>query len=109
MIVTIEFYEEDNGNIPLKNWLDSLKDDTAVDIILGRLHRLSLGLFGNWRIIKTAKNLFELKINYGPGYRLYYGKKGDSWVLLLAGSTKKDQKAAIKLAKKYWKEYLSRS
>ena len=55
-----------------------------------------------------AGNMLELKIKFGLGYRIYLGEKGISIVILLVGGDKKSQSNDIKLAKNYWKEYLSR-
>ena len=70
-----------------------------------RLDRVSLGNFGDIKRIKNAKDVFEIRIHYGPGYRIYFGKEKDSIVLLLTGEAKQSQNRDIKKAKQYWQEY----
>jgi putative addiction module killer protein len=107
MEISIEFYETEKGRIPFIEWLESFKDETAKNLILARIQRLRLGLWGKWRII--SRNIFEVKVNYGPGYRVYYGKKGDNFILLLVGGMKRSQNRDIKLAKQYWSDFLKRT
>lgn len=82
-------------------WLDGLRDTRARAKILVRLRRLSLGNFGDWRPV--GDGVAELRIDYGPGYRIYFTSRGNTVVILLAGGTKKSQsrdiKRAISLAK----------
>ncbi|GHU01574.1 hypothetical protein FACS1894186_4570 [Alphaproteobacteria bacterium] len=78
-------------------WIMSLKDLQGRAEILDRLLRLGQGLFGERRDLKDG--LWELKIDTGPGYRLYYMMRGRIAVLVLAGGTKKGQEKDIKAAK----------
>lgn len=97
----LEYYLDDNGNAPFLVWLYSLRDKVAVYRIRARLDRVELGNFG------TAKPLgdgvSELKIDHGPGYRVYYAMNGKSVVLLLIGGDKPTQQKDIETAKAYWK------
>jgi len=77
-------------------WLDALRDVRAKARILMRLRRLSLGNFGDWKPLE--KNVSELRIDYGPGYRVYLTRRGGSVVILLAGGTKNSQRRDIKRA-----------
>jgi putative addiction module killer protein len=77
-------------------WLDALRDVRAKARILMRLRRLSLGNFGDWKPLE--KNVGELRIDYGPGYRVYLTRRGGSVVILLAGGTKNSQRRDIKRA-----------
>lgn len=65
--------------------------------------------FAKWRekLDATAKGagIFELRLDFGPGYRVYFGKDGERWVVLLGGGTKKRQQADIKAAQALWQEY----
>jgi len=78
------------------DWLDGLRDARAKARILVRLRRLSLGNFGDWKSVGSGA--FELRVDYGPGYRVYLTRQGDSVVILLAGGTKKSQNRDIKRA-----------
>jgi putative addiction module killer protein len=78
------------------DWLDGLRDARAKARILVRLRRLSLGNFGDWKSVGSGVS--ELRVDYGPGYRIYLTRQGDSVVFLLAGGTKKSQSRDIKRA-----------
>ena len=68
-----------------------------------RLARVRLGLLGD--INSVGAGVFELRIDHGPGYRVYCGQDGPRIVVLLAGGTKKTQSRDIRLAQKFWKDY----
>jgi putative addiction module killer protein len=83
-------------------WLEQLRDDQAIARILTRIYRLSLGNFGDAKALGSGVS--ELRIDYGPGYRVYFGRIGSSVVLLLVGGTKKTQQKDIASAKAMMKE-----
>jgi len=83
-------------------WLKGLKDKTAVARILVRVARIKVGNFGDCEPV--GGGVSELRIDYGPGYRVYFGKMGNEIIILIAGSSKKNQQKAIDDAKKLWKE-----
>ncbi len=85
-------------------YLDNLRDRTARNRILSRIKRLSGGLAGD--IKPVGEGVSELRIDYGPGYRVYYQQRGPKLVLLLVAGTKKTQDKDIKLALKLAKEEL---
>ena len=96
----LQYYLEDDGTAPFTEWLSNLRDRDAHARISARLNRVKLGNFG---IIKAlGDGVSEIKIDYGPGYRLYYAMNGKTIVLLLIGGDKSTQKQDIKLAKTYW-------
>ncbi len=96
----LQYYLEDDGTAPFTEWLSNLRDRDAHARISARLNRVKLGNFG---IIKAlGDGVTEIKIDYGPGYRLYYAMNGKTIVLLLIGGDKSTQKQDIKLAKTYW-------
>lgn len=83
-----------------QKWLDGLKDDRAYARIETRIFRLTLGLSGD--VKPVGQGVSELRIDYGPGYRVYFCKRGASLIILLAGGDKstqeKDIRTALKLA-----------
>jgi putative addiction module killer protein len=70
------------------------------------MDRLSVGLFGDWKSV--GDGVYELRIDYGPGYRVYYGQDGDILILLLSGGDKATQRKDIEKAHDYWKDYKAR-
>jgi putative addiction module killer protein len=84
------------------NWLRKLRDEQARARILIRIRRLSLGNFGD--VKPVGEGVSELRIDYGPGYRVYFQRIGKLLVLLLIGGSKKTQQADIARAKKLAKE-----
>jgi len=79
------------------HWLEKLKDVSARQIITKRMRRLADGNFGASRSL--GHGLSELKIDFGPGYRLYFTRRGDTIVWLLCGGDKSTQAADIALAR----------
>ena len=79
-------------------WIDNLSDLSARAKILVRIERLAAGNPGN--VEPVGEGISELKIDYGPGYRVYYKKVGESIVILLAGGNKHSQSKDIKTAKR---------
>ncbi len=102
-------YEDESGWAPFEDWFLSLRDTRAQAKIQLRLDRISFGNFGDWKSIKGIEGLRELRDPSGPGYRIYYSIQGKRIVLLLAGSTKKDQAKAIARAGKYLNDYKRRA
>jgi putative addiction module killer protein len=89
---------------PFSDWLASLMDARAVGIVRARLNRIRLGNFGDCKSI--GGGVEELRIDFGPGYRIYFGREGRLVVILLCGGSKGTQARDILRAQKYWKEYL---
>ena len=106
MGIEIEFYETANGKRPFEIWLKDLKERHTRAQILMRLDRLKLGNFGDCKTLQEG--ICELRIHYGPGIRIYYGKIGTKIVLLLCGGDKGSQDRDITKAKEYLKDYQSR-
>ncbi|HAA31915.1 MAG TPA: addiction module killer protein, partial [Cyanobacteria bacterium UBA8553] len=79
----IQNYLTTDGSSPYEEWLDSLRDTRARDRIDNRLRRIQLGNLGDYRLV--GEGVFELRIDYGPGYRVYFGQVGTTIVLLLCG------------------------
>ena len=89
---------------PFSDWLAGLKDARAIGIVRARLNRIRLGNFGDCKSVGSGVE--ELRIDFGPGYRIYYGRQGPLVVVLLCGGDKRTQAKDILMAQKYWKEYL---
>jgi len=89
---------------PFSDWFASLTDARARGIVRARLNRVRLGNFGDCKPV--GGGVEELRIDFGPGYRLYYVRQGALVVLLLCGGDKRTQAKDIVTARKYWKEYL---
>lgn len=85
------------------SWLRRLRDEDARSRIQIRIRRLSLGNFGDVKAV--GEGVSELRIDYGPGYRVYFAQRANVLVLLLAGGTKKTQMADIVRAKRLKKEW----
>lgn len=96
-------FETDDGHAPFTEWMNSIEGNPVYDRVMHRLDRLELGNFGEHRSV--GEGVVELKIAFGPGYRVYLGQDGTEIIVLLVGGDKTNQTADIKMAKKYWKHY----
>jgi len=92
-----------DGRVPFEEWLDDLDDKRAVARILARLARVRQGNLGDCKSVGDGVN--ELRVDYGPGYRVYFGQKERTLVVLLCGGDKRTQDRDIRLAKQYWREF----
>ena len=100
-------YIDPNGDDVFDDWLISLRDRKARTIVRMRLDRIEFyGNFGFHRSV--GQGVFELKIDFGPGYRVYYAEEGNFVVLLLGGGDKDSQYKDIRRAQARWAEYGSR-
>ena len=99
-------YQGADGNAPVTQWLSDLRDPAARARIVSRLDRLKAGLLGDWKSI--GKGVCELRIDYGPGYRVYYAQDGEALIILLSGGDKRSQAKDIERAHAYWKDYKAR-
>ena len=99
--ITIVFYTTDAGKQPFVEWQKEL--DTNVEaVVLTRLARVRGGNFGACKPITDGEGVHELIIDYGPGIRIYYGKKGTKIIVLLVRGDKGSQNRDITKAKRYW-------
>jgi putative addiction module killer protein len=102
----IQNYTTEDGREPFAEWLDALRDNRAIDKIEKRLKRVASGNLGDYRGV--GEGVLELRIDYGPGYRIYFGQKGSIIILLLCGGDKSSQEQDILKARQYWSEYEKR-
>jgi len=98
----IIIYEDASGHEPFFKWLTGL-DRSFRARVLTRLDRVEQGNFGDHRQI--SEGLYELRLHFGAGYRVYFGKDESSIILLLTGGTKASQRKNIKRAQQFWVEY----
>ena len=101
---TVLFYTTDSDKVPFTERLDSLRDRKARNKVKQRLDRFELGNFGDCKPV--GGGVFELVIDYAPGYRVYFGQSS-STVVLLCGGVKSAQQQDILRAKEYWADYES--
>jgi putative addiction module killer protein len=91
------------GRNPFGEWLQSVTDKTTHARIRTRISRLRLGNFGDCRSV--GEGVHELRLDFGPDYRVYYSRIGVRLVLLLGGGDKSSQDRDIREAKRHWQEY----
>jgi putative addiction module killer protein len=106
-MIEVFHYLTRSGTNVFEEWLDSLKDAKAQARVAVRVNRLAGGNFGDHKAL--GDGVWELRIDWGPGYRVYYGLVGKTVVLLLCGGDKRKQAADIAKALEYWKDYKERS
>ena len=101
----IRIYVDEAGRAPFEEWLSALKDVQGRARIRARLARLQAGNFGDCKPLRDG--IQELRIDHGPGYRVYLSRQGLTTVLLLCASDKTGQDSGIKQALRYlqnWKQ-----
>lgn len=104
MLVTpkeIEVFRTKAGGVPFEDWLDDLKNKKAVARVLARLARVRQGNLGDCKSV--GEGVSELRVDCGPGYRVYFGQKGQTLVVLLCGGDKRTQDRDIRLNRKLQK------
>ena len=102
MDIEIKEYLDHKGKSPFAKWFNKL-DKTAAAKITTALYRIQAGNLSN---VKRIGIIYEYKLVFGPGYRIYFGKDGEKLVILLGGGSKKMQSKDIENAKDNWQEYL---
>ncbi len=103
----VRYYITKTGTDVVDEWIAGLADDRTEARIFARIERLSSGNFGDRKSL--GGGLFELRIDTGPGYRIYYAMIGRTCVLLLCGGDKRKQSSDIQRARGYFKDYLERT
>jgi putative addiction module killer protein len=99
-------YRTREGRTPFNEWLDELDDQNIVARVLARLARVRRGNLGDCKSV--GEGVSELRVDYGPGYRVYFAQKGQTLVILLCGGDKRTQEKDIQRAKQYWHDYKQR-
>lgn len=103
---TLIDYETENGKCPIREWLDVL-DGVTTARIEARLKRIALGNLGD--VKPVGQGIGELRINFGSGYRVYFGQHGEEIIILLCGGDKSSQSRDIEMAKLYWTDFKRRN
>lgn len=99
-------YRALDGTLPFEEWLENLRDVVARAKIKVRIKRATQGNFGDHRSVGAG--IIELKVHYGPGYRVYLGLQGQEIIVLLCGGDKSTQEKDIAKAHEYWEDYKRR-
>lgn len=99
----IRVYRTRNNREPFTQWLESIRDQSTRRRIRARLEQLKFGNFGDYKLISDG--VYELRLHFGAGYRIYFGQIRDTTILLLCGGDKSSQTQDIDRAKMYWQEY----
>jgi putative addiction module killer protein len=100
--IEIQEFLDASGRSPFARWFDGLNAVAAARVTVA-LTRLSQGNFSN--VEGVGAGVYELKLDFGPGYRVYFGKDSERLVILVGGSAKKRQGAAIAAARAAWTDY----
>jgi putative addiction module killer protein len=96
------YYRTAGNALPFKKWIRNLGDDTGRAKIQVRLDRAEEGNLGDCGSV--GDGVHEIRIHFGPGYRIYFGND-ETLIVLLLGGTKATQRGDIETAKKYWEDY----
>jgi putative addiction module killer protein len=104
-VITVREYIDAQERSPYRRWFNRLPAQAAAKVAVA-LTRLN---HGNLSQVKgVGAGVFERKIDWGPGYRIYFGRDGGALIILLGGGTKESQQADIERAKECWKDYQAR-
>src|ERR1700719_4732109 len=104
-MIDVREYVDRRGHSPYATWFDGLNAQGAAKVATA-VTRISLGNFSN--VEGIGSGVFEYKLDFGPGYRIYFGKDGETLVILLGGGTKKRQQRDISAAIAAWQDYKRR-
>ena len=104
-MIDVREYNNRQGHSSYADWFDALNAQAAAKVATA-VTRMALGNFSN--VKGVGSGVFECRIDFGPGYRVYFGKDGERLVILLGGGTKKRQQQDIKAAVANWQDYKQR-
>lgn len=99
-------YQTEKGDVPFTEWFDSLRDVRGKTAIIRRIDRAAQGNFGDHKFERAG--VWEMRLDVGPGYRLYYFQHGDMLVVLLCGGDKSSQQADLERAVAYRQDFIRR-
>ncbi|OFZ31293.1 MAG: addiction module protein [Bdellovibrionales bacterium RIFCSPHIGHO2_01_FULL_40_29] len=103
MTYELSIYKPRGKKAPFEKWLESLKDKKTRQIIQTRMDRAAFGNLGD--VKSVGEDVFEFRIDFGPGFRVYFSIQGQKILLLLIGGDKKTQSKDIQKAKQYLKDW----
>jgi putative addiction module killer protein len=101
-MIELRYFSRANGDCPFEDWFINLNAQAAAKVTIA-LARMEQGNLSNSKSV--GEGVFEFRIDWGPGYRVYFGRQRDVLILLLTGGTKKRQQRDIELAKALWAEF----
>jgi putative addiction module killer protein len=104
-VLDVREYIDTAGRSPFTRWMRALNVQAAAKVATA-LERIADGNLSNAKTVGSG--VLEYKIDFGPGYRIYFGRDGDRLVILLAGGTKKRQQQDIRQARLNWDDYRKR-
>ena len=104
-MIDVREYLDSSGHSPYAAWFEGLDAQAAAKVATA-ITRISLGNFSN--VKGVGAGVFEYRLNFGPGYRIYFGQDGEKLVILLAGGTKKRQRRDLSAAIANWQDYKRR-
>ncbi len=104
-MIEIREYLDAGGYSPYAKWFDGLNPQAAAKVVIA-VTRMGHGNLSNSKGVGAG--VHECRIEFGPGYRVYFGKEGDRFVILLGGGTKKRQQGDIRKAQALWRDYKAR-
>jgi putative addiction module killer protein len=105
-VYEVRQYLTEDGKNPFLTWLKQVRDPIAKIQIIKRLNRLEQGNFGDVKFCRAG--VWELRLDIGAGYRLYYAQAGSQIILLLCGGDKRTQATDIDRAVKHWQDWQRR-
>ncbi len=105
IVIEVFEYVAADGSSPYRKWFNSLKAQAAAKVAIA-ITRIEQGNLSNTKSVGAG--LHEYRIDFGPGYRIYFGRDGDRLVILLGGGTKKRQQEDIRRAQALWVDYKRR-
>ena len=100
---SVRYYKSQDGDVPYLSWLDELKNTRHINRIIRKIDRVELGNLGDHKGV--GEGVQELRLHFGPGFRIYFAQDGATVVVLLCGGDKSSQSKDIRHAQAYWQDY----